>query len=66
MRIFIVCYEQIRDRLRRKSSAYAIPIGAEENFEGVVDLIRMKAIYWNEADKGMTYEETEIPEDISG
>ncbi len=34
-----------------------LPIGAEENFEGVVDLIRMKAIYWNEADMGITYEE---------
>ncbi|MDH3889352.1 MAG: elongation factor G, partial [Gammaproteobacteria bacterium] len=39
-------------------------IGAEENFEGVVDLIRMKAIYWNEADMGATYEERDIPEDL--
>ncbi len=41
-----------------------IPVGAEEAFEGVVDLLRMKAIYWNEADMGATYEAKEIPADL--
>ena len=39
-----------------------IPIGAEDDFKGVVDLIKMKAIIWNEEDLGMTYEELDIPE----
>jgi elongation factor G len=41
-----------------------LPIGAEENFQGVIDLIRMQAIYWHEADMGMTYEERDIPADM--
>ena len=41
-----------------------IPIGAENEFKGVVDLINFKGIVWNEADQGMTYEEVEIPADI--
>jgi elongation factor G len=41
-----------------------IPIGAEESFAGVVDLIRMKAIYWDDASKGMTYDQREIPDDL--
>ena len=39
-------------------------IGAEENFKGVVDLVKMKAIFWNEDDQGLTFEEQEIPADI--
>jgi elongation factor G len=41
-----------------------LPIGAEEDFKGVVDLIRMKAIYWNEEDKGLTYEAKDIPAEM--
>ena len=41
-----------------------IPIGAEDDFKGVVDLITMKGIVWNEEDMGMTFEEIEIPDDI--
>jgi elongation factor G len=41
-----------------------LPIGAEDGFKGVVDLVSMRAIYWNEADMGTTYEETEIPADM--
>ena len=41
-----------------------MPIGAEETFKGVVDLIKVKAIVWNEDDMGMTYEEIAIPADI--
>ncbi len=41
-----------------------LPIGAEDHFQGVIDLVRMKAIFWNEADMGTTYEEREIPADM--
>ena len=41
-----------------------LPIGAEDSFKGVVDLIKMKAIYWDEANQGMTFEEREIPADM--
>ena len=41
-----------------------LPIGAEDNFEGVVDLIRMKAIYWDDATEGMRFEYREIPADM--
>ena len=50
--IFYACVEQIRKRLGANPVPIQLPIGAEENFEGVVDLIHMKAIYWNEADLG--------------
>ena len=58
-----VC-EQIRNRLGAKVVPIQYNIGAEEDFKGVVDLIRMKAIFWNEDDMGMTYEERDIPDDI--
>lgn len=61
---FIRVVEQIEDRLGANPIPVQIPIGAEENFKGVVDLIRMKAIYWNEADKGVTYEAKDIPSDM--
>ena len=54
--------EQIRTRLRGNPVPIQIPIGAEEKFEGVVDLIRMKAIYWDMATQGMKFEYGEIPE----
>ena len=41
-----------------------LPIGAEENFVGVIDLIRMKALYWDESNLGTTYEAREIPEEM--
>ena len=58
-----VC-EQIRNRLGAKVVPIQYNIGAEDDFKGVVDLIRMKAIFWNEEDMGMTYEERDIPDDI--
>jgi len=61
---FLRVVEQIRERLGANPVPLQIAIGAEESFEGVVDLIRMKAIYWNEADMGVTYEEREIPDDL--
>ncbi|AFT72060.1 translation elongation factor G [Alloalcanivorax dieselolei B5] len=60
-----VC-DQIRTRLGGKVVPIQYNIGAEDEFKGVVDLIRMKAIFWNEDDMGMTYDERDIPEDIAG
>ncbi|MCZ6566442.1 MAG: elongation factor G [Gammaproteobacteria bacterium] len=61
---FLRVVEQIRERLRSHAVPIQLPIGAEENFKGVVDLIKMKAIYWNEADLGVTFEEREIPDEM--
>jgi len=63
---FLRVVEQIKERLGGIAVPMQIAIGAEENFEGVVDLIRMKAIYWDEADLGRKYEEREIPADLQG
>jgi elongation factor G len=56
------CIEQIRTRLRGNPVPIQLPIGAEEKFEGVIDLIRMKAIYWDMETQGMKFEYREIPE----
>ncbi len=61
---FLRVVEQIKERLGGIAVPMQIAIGAEENFEGVVDLIRMKAIYWDETDLGTKYEEREIPADL--
>ncbi|MCL7744700.1 elongation factor G [Guyparkeria hydrothermalis] len=61
---FFRVMDQLKKRLGANPVPIVIPIGAEENFEGVVDLIRMKAIYWNTDDMGMTYDEREIPEEL--
>ena len=61
---FFRCLEQIKSRLRGNPVPIQIPIGAEENFEGVVDLIRMKAIYWDMATQGMKFEYREIPAEL--
>jgi elongation factor G len=58
---FLRVVEMIRARLRANPVAIQLPIGAEEDFEGVVDLIRMKAIYWDMATQGMKFEYREIP-----
>ncbi len=55
---------QMKERLRANAVPIQIPIGAEDKFEGVIDLVTMKAIYWNEEDMGMTFEEREIPADL--
>jgi len=55
---------QVEKRLGARPVPLQLPIGAEEHFKGVVDLVRMKAIYWNEADMGTTYEERDIPADM--
>lgn len=61
---FLRVIDQIRKRLSAHPVPIQLPIGAEENFEGVVDLITMKAIYWNEEDLGMSYEEKSIPDHL--
>ena len=61
---FLRVVEQIRDRLGSSPVPLQLPIGAEENFKGLVDLVRMKAIYWDESDMGTTYEEKDIPADM--
>ena len=61
---FFKVYDQMRSRLKANPIPIQIPIGAEEKFQGVVDLIRMKAIYWDEASQGMKFEIKEIPADL--
>ena len=61
---FMRVVEQIKDRLGSNPVPMQVAIGAEEHFEGVVDLIKMKAIYWNPDDMGVTYEERSIPTEL--
>ena len=61
---FLRVVGQIKERLGSNAVAIQIPIGAEEDFKGVVDLVKMKAIYWNEEDMGTTFEEKAIPDDL--
>ncbi len=56
--------EQIRTRLGGNPVSIQVPIGAEENFKGVVDLILMKAVFWDEESKGTKFELAEIPEEL--
>lgn len=58
---FLRVVEQIKERLGATPVPLQLPIGAEETFEGVVDLIKMKAIYWDDASMGMSFTEREIP-----
>ena len=61
---FLRCVEQIKSRLRGNPVPIQLPIGAEDNFEGVVDLIKMKSIYWDEETQGMKFEYRDIPADM--
>ena len=61
---FLRVYEQLKSKLKADPVPLQLPIGAEEHFVGVVDLIRMKAIMWNDADKGVSYEAVDIPADM--
>lgn len=58
---FLRVVAQIKQRLSANPVILQLPIGAEETFEGVIDLIKMKAIYWNDETKGMTFEYRDIP-----
>jgi elongation factor G len=61
---FMRVYEQMQVRLKAHPIPVQLPIGAEEKFEGVVDLIKMKAIYWDDSSQGMKFEEREIPAEM--
>lgn len=61
---FLRVVDQIKTRLKGNPVPIQIPMGAEENFKGVVDLIRMKSIWWDDSTQGMTYEAKDIPEDL--
>jgi elongation factor G len=61
---FFKVYEQMRARLKANPIPLQVPIGAEENFKGLVDLVKMKAIIWNEEDKGVTFTYGDIPADL--
>ena len=61
---FLRVVEQLKTRLGANAVPLQLPIGAEESFTGVVDLIKMKAINWNEADQGMTFTYEDIPADM--
>ena len=61
---FFKVVEQMKTRLRANVVPIQIPIGAEEKFEGVVDLVRMKAIYWDDSTQGMKFELRDIPADL--
>ena len=61
---FFKVYEQMRTRLQANPIPIQIPIGAEEKFEGVIDLVKMKAIYWDEASQGMKFELRDIPAEL--
>lgn len=61
---FLRVVDQIKKRLGSNPVVVQLPIGAEENFKGVIDLVKMKAIYWDDASKGMTFEYKEIPAEL--
>jgi len=62
---FLRVVEQIKQRLGSNPVPVQLPVGSEDNFSGVVDLIRMKAIKWNDEDLGATYVEEDIPENMT-
>ena len=61
---FFKVYDQMRLRLKANPVPVQVPIGAEDKFEGVVDLVKMKAIYWDEASQGMKFDLRDIPADL--
>jgi elongation factor G len=61
---FFRVYDQMRARLKANPIPIQVPIGAEEKFEGVIDLVKMKAIFWDEASQGTKFEERDIPAEL--
>jgi elongation factor G len=61
---FFKVYSQMKSRLKANPVPLQLPIGAEEKFEGVIDLVRMKAIYWDDSTQGMKFDIREIPADL--
>ncbi|MGN6578485.1 MAG: elongation factor G [Bordetella sp.] len=62
---FFKVYDQMKLRLKANPVPVVIPIGAEENFKGVVDLVKMKAIFWDEASQGMKFDYADIPAELA-
>ena len=62
---FFRVHDQMRERLKANPIPVQIPIGAEENFKGVVDLVKMKAILWDEESQGTKFEYTDIPGELA-
>jgi elongation factor G len=62
---FFKVYDQMKARLKANPVPLQVPIGAEENFEGVVDLIRMKAIFWDDSSQGMKFDLRDIPANLA-
>ena len=63
---FFKVVEQMQTRLKGNPVPVVIPLGAEENFQGVIDLIKMKAILWDDASQGMKFEYADIPAELAG
>jgi len=61
---FFKVHDQMKQRLKANPVPIQVPIGAEEKFQGVVDLVRMKAIYWDEASQGMKFDLRDVPADL--
>jgi elongation factor G len=61
---FMRVHEQMQSRLKAHPVPVQLPIGAEEKFEGVVDLVKMKAIYWDDSTQGMKFDERDIPPEL--
>ena len=61
---FFRVYDQMKTRLKGNPVVIQVPIGAEDTFAGIVDLVRMKAIYWDESSQGMKFEIKDIPADM--
>jgi len=61
---FFKVYDQMKSRLKANPVPLQVPIGAEDKFEGVVDLVRMRAIYWDEASQGMKFDLRDIPSEL--
>ena len=62
---FFKVYDQMKSRLKANPVPIQVPIGAEDTFQGVVDLVRMKAIFWDESSQGMKYELRDIPAELA-
>ncbi len=61
---FFKVYDQMRSRLKANPIPLQVPVGAEDSFEGVVDLVKMKAIYWDDASQGTKFEYRDVPENL--
>lgn len=61
---FMRVHDQIQVRLKAHPVPVQLPVGAEDKFEGVIDLVQMKAIYWDDSTRGMKYEKRDIPDEL--